>query len=71
MAARSKSASRSQGLALGAYRPDYEEEDEMDQATFNRMANAWLESRADGTGQRLSGRTRCPGMGGAGKHPDG
>ena len=38
---------RSQGLALGAYRPDYEEEDEMDQATFNRMANAWLESRAD------------------------
>ena len=38
---------RSRSLALGAYRPDYEEEDEMDQATFNRMANAWLESRAD------------------------
>lgn len=32
--------------ALGAYRPDYEEEHDMDQAVFNKLADAWLESRA-------------------------
>lgn len=31
---------------LGAYRPNYEEEDSMDQATFNKLADAWLERRA-------------------------
>ncbi|MDD3346813.1 CHAP domain-containing protein [Oscillibacter sp.] len=34
------------GTALGAFRPNYEE-DEMDQTTFNGLADAWLESRAE------------------------
>lgn len=32
---------------LGAYRPEYEEENDMDQAAFNKLADAWLESRAE------------------------
>lgn len=32
--------------AVGGYRPKYEEEEEMDQAAFDRMADQWLESRA-------------------------
>lgn len=32
--------------ALGGYRPKYEEDEEMDQSAFDRMADQWLESRA-------------------------
>lgn len=32
--------------ALGGYRPNYEEENSMEQAAFNKLADAWLESRA-------------------------
>lgn len=33
--------------ALGGYRPAYEEEENMDQSTFDQMANQWLERRAE------------------------
>ncbi|MDO4314297.1 MAG: CHAP domain-containing protein [Oscillospiraceae bacterium] len=32
--------------AVGGYRPAYEEDEDMDQAAFNKLADKWLESRA-------------------------
>lgn len=32
--------------AAGGYRPQYEEDEEMDQTVFNKLADKWMENRA-------------------------